>query len=62
MDDKQKFLKALINNKGQMDEYTLGEAIGFAQDKTKIIIDELVNEGKIEFQSMGLCSYRVLSL
>ena len=57
--DKEKYFLALKNNNGQLDEITLGESIGFTSDKTTKIIDELVNEGKIEFQSFGLCSYRV---
>ena len=57
--DKEKYFLALKNNNGQLDEIALGESIGFTSDKTTQIIEELVNEGKIEFQSFGLCSYRV---
>ena len=57
--DKQSFLEALRINNGKVDEYTLGNALGFADDKVKKIIDVLVQEGKIEFQSFGLCSYKV---
>ena len=57
--DKEKYFAALKANNGQLDEIALGESIGFTQDKTNQLIDELVNEGKIEFQSFGLCSYRV---
>jgi len=57
--DKEKYLAELKANNGQLDEIALGETIGFTADKTNQIIDELVNEGKIEFHSFGLCSYRV---
>ena len=57
--DKEKYLQSLNANNGQLDEIALGETIGFTEDKTNQLIDELVNEGKIEFQSFGLCSYRV---
>jgi hypothetical protein len=57
--DKEKYLAALKANDGKLDEITLGKSIGFTENKTNELIDELVNEGKIEFQSFGLCSYRV---
>ena len=57
--DKEKYLTALKANNGQLDEIALGETIGFTEEKTNQLTDELVNEGKIEFQSFGLCSYRV---
>ena len=56
--DKEKYLMALKSNNGLLDEITLGKTIGFTEDKTNQLIDELVTEGKIEFQSFGLCSYR----
>jgi hypothetical protein len=55
--DNEKYLSALKNNNGKLDEITLGESIGFTNDKTTQIIHELINEGKIEFQSFGICSY-----
>ena len=58
--DKEKFYLALKNNNGQLDEIDLGEGIGLTSDKTTQIFEELVNEGKIEFQSFGLCSYKVI--
>ena len=57
--NKEKYFLALKNSNGQLDEIALGESIGFTNDQTIQIIEELVNEGKIEFQSFGLCSYRV---
>ncbi|GAA3927509.1 MULTISPECIES: DUF7343 domain-containing protein [Chitinophaga] len=58
--DKEKYLMALKKNNGRIDEISIGLNIGFSDEKTTQIIAELVNEGKIEFQSFGLCSYRVL--
>lgn len=57
--DKEKYFLELKNNNGQLDEIALGESIGLTSDNTNQIIEELVNEGKIEFQSFGLCSYRI---
>jgi len=57
--EKDKYLVALKNNNGLLDEIALGESLGFTADKTSQIIEELVNEDKIEFQSFGLCSYKV---
>ena len=56
---KDKYLEALKSNNGKLDEITLGESLGFTADATSRIIEELMNEGKIEFQSFGLCSYKV---
>jgi hypothetical protein len=58
--DSEKYLKALKENNGQLDETSVGLSIGLSEEKTSNVIDELVNERKIEFQSFGLCSYRVL--
>jgi polyhydroxyalkanoate synthesis regulator phasin len=58
--EKQTFLEALKGNNGKLDELSLGTSLGFTEIKTKQIIDELVKEGKIEFQSFGLCSYRTM--
>ena len=57
--EKEKYLQALKINNGQLDEIALGEEIGLTEDEINQIIDQLVTEGKIEFQSFGLCSYRV---
>jgi hypothetical protein len=59
MDDKEKFLSALKANKGELEEYDLGAALGFTDERTKSILEDLLKEGKIEFVSFGLCSYRI---
>lgn len=59
MQDTDKYLNALKTNNGQLDEISLGETIGFSEEKTKQIIDKLLAENKIEFQSFGLCSYKL---
>ena len=59
--EKQKYLAALAANDGRVDEYSLGEALSFTDSKTKQILDALEQEGKIEFQSFGVCSYRVVA-
>ena len=55
----QKYLIALENNQEEFDEIGLGLNIGFDEKTTKEIIEKLVEEGKIEFKSFGLCSYQV---
>jgi hypothetical protein len=55
--DKDKYLAALKGNNGQLDEVTLGQTIGLTNEQTEKIINELEDEGKIEFQSFGVCSY-----
>ena len=55
----QKYLIALENNQEEFDEIELGLNIGFDEITTKEIIKKLVEEEKIEFKSLGLCSYQV---
>ena len=59
MNDATKYLNALKGNNGNFDEISLGETLGFSEGKTKDIIKTLLDLGEIEFQSFGLCSYRV---
>lgn len=44
---KERYLKALQDNKGELDEEQLGQSIGFSKEYTHKIIAELVAEGKV---------------
>jgi hypothetical protein len=58
MDMKQQFYQALCDNRGQLSEIELGEALGLTEDETQKIISRLLDEYRIEFVSQGSCSYR----
>lgn len=57
--DKQRFLNALKANNGKHDEIASSEKNKFYFRTNKGIIQELPIEGKVEFQSFGICSYGV---
>lgn len=60
MEDKKKqLLLALKRNNGKIDEGTIGASIGLSEKELDQALTELVDEGKLEFQSFGVCSYRV---
>jgi DNA-binding Lrp family transcriptional regulator len=56
-DKKKKLLTALKQNAGRSDEATVGESIGLTESELNQALTELVNEGKLEFQSFGICNY-----
>jgi hypothetical protein len=56
-DKKKKLLAALVQNAGKQDEATVGASIGLTEDEMDQALDELVQEGKLEFQSFGICNY-----
>ena len=58
MNDKESLLQALKNNQGKTDEITLGEQLGFSEDETQRIINQLLSEHKIQFERFGLCNYK----
>lgn len=58
--DKEKFLEALRQNNGQLDERALGESLGFSKAHTDNIIQELLADEKIEYRMQeGACNYKV---
>jgi hypothetical protein len=57
-EEVNKYLFALQNNNDKFDEIELGLNIGFDEKKTNEIITKLLEDGKIEFMSFGLCSYK----
>ncbi|OUJ67353.1 hypothetical protein BXP70_28890 [Hymenobacter crusticola] len=58
---KQAFLDALRASEGQLEEYDLGENLGFTKQETQQVIEELEEEGKIVYQALSLCRYAVAS-
>ncbi len=59
MENKEKYYKALIENKGQLNEIDLGEKIGLDEDETREIIVQLLSEHKIEYTENRSCNYRL---
>ena len=57
-EDKEKYLEALRNNQGKLDERALGESLGFSKQHTDKVIEALMGEEKIEYHTEGACSYR----
>lgn len=58
--DKEKYLKALKENKGKLDERTLGESIGFSKEQTDKVLEALLADEKIEYRmAEGACNYKV---
>ncbi|MDX5421373.1 MAG: hypothetical protein LPK07_15775 [Hymenobacteraceae bacterium] len=60
MEDKEKYLEALRQNDGKQDEIAVGKSLGFSKEHTDKIIEELMAEEKITYQTGGACSYRVI--
>lgn len=60
MNCKDHFFKALIENKGQLNEIALGEKLQLTEDETRQIIAQLLLEHKIEYAFNGNCDYSVL--
>ncbi|WP_162056401.1 hypothetical protein [Pontibacter pamirensis] len=58
--DKEKYLQALRENKGKVDERTLGESIGFSKEHTDKVIEALLADEKIEYRmAQGACNYKI---
>lgn len=57
--DKEKYLNALKENKGKMDERSLGESLGFSKQHTDKVIEALLADEKIEYKTEGACSYKL---
>lgn len=57
MENKNNYLKALVENNGKFNEIDLGEKIGFNEDETREIIVQLLSEHKIIYVENRVCSY-----
>ncbi|RDV14264.1 hypothetical protein DXT99_15800 [Pontibacter diazotrophicus] len=55
---KERYLGALKQNNGKLDEEELGQSIGFSKEYTDKIIDELLSDGRIKSQTAGTCRYK----
>ena len=59
MENKDRYFKALIENKGQLNEIELGENLGLNEEETREIIAQLLSEHKIEYVENRSCNYRL---
>ncbi len=59
MENKDRYFKALVENKGQLNEIDLGENIGLDEEETREIIAQLLSEHKIEYVENGSSNYRL---
>jgi hypothetical protein len=57
--DKEKYLEALRQNKGKLDERALGESLGFSKEYIDEIIQSLLADEKIEYSTDPVCNYKV---
>lgn len=58
MENKNKFLKILVENNGRLNEIDLGEKIGLNENETRVLIAQLLSENRIEYTENGTCNYR----
>jgi len=57
MENKEKYYKAFLENRGQLNEIDLGEWLGLQEDETREIIVQLLFEYKIEYVEHRVCNY-----
>jgi hypothetical protein len=60
MENKNRYIKALIDNHGQLNEIDLGEKMGLNEDETREIIVQLLSEHKIEYIENRTCNYSLM--
>jgi len=60
MKNKAHYFKALIENKGRINEIDLGEKIGLDEEETRRIIVDLLSEHKIKHKENGVCNYSLM--
>ncbi len=60
MENKNNYINALRNNRGQLNEMDLGEKIGLDDEETCSIIAQLLSEHRIEYRQHGACQYSLL--
>lgn len=60
MENKNRYLKALVENNGKLNEIDLGEKIGLNDNETREIIVQLLSEHKIEYVENRACNYSLL--
>jgi len=60
MTNKETYYKALIEDKGRLNEIDLGEKIGLDEEETRQIIVQLLSEYKIEYVENRACNYAIV--
>ncbi|MGO4919958.1 hypothetical protein [Maribacter spongiicola] len=61
MDNKDRYFKALIENKNQLNEVDLGEKIQLDENETREIITQLLSEHRIRYEENSICKYSVVN-
>ncbi|MDO6471612.1 hypothetical protein [Maribacter sp. 1_MG-2023] len=61
MENKDRYFKALIENKNQLNEIDLGEKIQLDENETREIITQLLSEHRIRYDENSVCNYRVIN-
>ena len=61
MKNKDRYFKALIENKNQLNEIDLGEKIQLDEDETREVITQLLSEHRIRFEEKSICKYSVVN-
>ncbi|WP_103072168.1 hypothetical protein [Aquimarina sediminis] len=60
MENKDRYLNALIENNGKLNEIDLGQRIGLNDNETREIITQLLSEYKIEYSEYKNCDYNIM--
>ncbi len=60
MENKEIYYKALVENKGRLNEIDLGERMGLNENETRELIAQLLSEHKIEYVEYGACNYEAV--
>ncbi|WP_299318318.1 hypothetical protein [uncultured Maribacter sp.] len=61
MENKDRYFKALIENKNQLNAIDLGEKIQLDENETREIITQLLSEHRIRYDENSVCNYRVIN-
>ena len=59
MENKERYFKALIDNKGHLNEMDLGENIGLEENEIRQILVQLLAEHKIKYKFNRNCNYKI---
>ncbi|GGG97669.1 hypothetical protein GCM10011416_14640 [Polaribacter pacificus] len=60
MENKNRYLKALAEDNGQLNEIDLGEKYGLDEDETRSILAQLLAEHSIEYIENKACNYSLI--
>lgn len=62
MENKDRYFKAFVENKGKMNEIDIGEKLGLDEDETRKIIAQLLSENRIEYFENRACNYSLIKI